>query len=335
MRRSLVLLGLCGACAPSPDATDAVDLLVEVDGVLHLGRSGRAELTVLEELEPGADAVWSPGGDRIARVDDARGIRVLDLGGTPPSDELVLAPASKADQLAWSPDGLRIAFREEPDAPAGLDGQREYELAVVATDGSAPVRLSQTADVTERWPTWSADGRFVAVSADRLQLYTIDGELGPAFAVAPERVAWSADGSRLLVLGDDGLVFVDVATGQTEAVTSAIAFAWFEPDDAIAVGVVRRGEGGELSCDVGVLGEADERPRPIATAPAGACYRPLEWSPDGRRLLVSVSWWRGPVHRDTQDTPPELLVVDADGSNARTLARGADWTSELRGHWRP
>ena len=70
---------------------------------------------------------------------------------------------------AWSPDGRRIAFvsdRNAPSPPPGSEGERDSDIYVMNADGSGVVDVSKNAARNERYPDWSPDGRWIPCATD-------------------------------------------------------------------------------------------------------------------------------------------------------------------------
>ena len=111
---------------------------------------------------------------------------------------------------AWSPDDRRIAVTR-------LDSSRALSVWVMDADGSHARSLAEFPDSVGRaqWPTWSPDGRRVAVQVgryfredhtkDRSDLWVIDVANGRATNITPgddpwldETPSWSADGRTIV-----------------------------------------------------------------------------------------------------------------------------------------
>lgn len=124
---------------------------------------------------------WSPDGDRIAyacsRGRLPEGVADFDVcamnsDGTE-SRRLTDAPGV-SDYPAWSPDGAYIAFMSTrggwPTLPAytppayepGSFG--EYDIYVMAADGTGVRNLTQNGREDEQFPAWSPDGEHVVFS---------------------------------------------------------------------------------------------------------------------------------------------------------------------------
>ncbi len=129
--------------------------------------------------------VWSPDGRRIAFFSDRDGDRwlenesmeiyVVNADGT---GLIQLTDNASIDKdVAWSPDGRRLAFMSD------RDGNRE--IYVMSADGSDVVRLTNDA-ASDFQPAWSPDGRLLAFASDR------DGD--------EEIYVMSADGTNMTQL---------------------------------------------------------------------------------------------------------------------------------------
>ena len=212
---------------------------------------------------------WSPDGSTIAFVSDRVaspakfGIFVLDATQSAEPRQ-VTAHNQLISELAWSPDGNTIAYTtsfdpenptEEPakeDEPArvrvtrrldykwdgrGYLGDARYHTWLVDV-GSGERRRLTTDAVDHYQPTWSPDGRTVAVgkqAADGWNAYLtiIDVASGEQTPVGDPDVgdgshpaaAWSPSGDRIIFTGDPGhtyqpdLYLYTVADGETRQLT--------------------------------------------------------------------------------------------------------------------
>lgn len=121
-----------------------------------------------------ANPSWSPDGTRLAFVrtpppepgtGDQSDVYVVEARHGAEPRALTSFPGPDAGPLAWSPDGVWVAFfrTDEPKYSA----YQLQKLAIVRADGSAPARVLTAAfDRPLDAPTFAADGRSVLVLAD-------------------------------------------------------------------------------------------------------------------------------------------------------------------------
>jgi TolB protein len=235
--------------------------------------------------------------------------------GSPPSTD---APPDASPELAASPDdaspvGVTTPRSAVPEGalvvPWDPDGDEQYKLYVVGSNGAAPRRLTlEDSEISgaESGPAWSPTGDrvvFVGYVRDGVDLFVInaDGSALTNLTNAPahyNQPTWSPDGSQIAFVGTD---------------------------DGSADLYVMQADGSNLRR----LTKGDDHD----TYPA--------WSPDGRQIAfvryhpglpVAID---GPVtpqpSADATQTatayiPAELMVMDADGAHVQALAQltGAD-----------
>lgn len=148
---------------------------------------------------------WSPDGRTIAYRHGERGIIGLYL-----VDTTAAAPVKILDgdwfgpvELAWSPDGARIAMLFQ------------WEIRTIDVNAHSLEQWTQIGDRYPRWPTWSPDNRYIAFalmsggsiwypdSLSRLRIIdTHDGNMRAIVRdpdLAPMSPAhWSSDGTTLV-----------------------------------------------------------------------------------------------------------------------------------------
>lgn len=168
---------------------------------------------------------WSPDGKRIAWLSSRTGrqhIRVRPLEAGPETQ--IATDGQVPLNLAWSPDGDRIAFtarvpaKLEPPAwaPAALlprlsrPEEGHVQLFVVPISGGAARRVSIGDFDYHGEPTWMPDGQSILASRDDGAIYALSLSGGPARQVTHEpgrnedpspssdgsKIAWLAAGPR-------------------------------------------------------------------------------------------------------------------------------------------
>ncbi|HEX9994611.1 MAG TPA: S9 family peptidase [Acidimicrobiales bacterium] len=261
---------------PANDYRSAV-WLVAADG-----GSAPRRLTAGEhrDLHP----AWSPDGGRVAftrtvtkgpKGASVTTVHVVHVDGTGEVATLAELPET-VDLLAWSPDGRRIAYSARQRSPryeeaedergrrprrierlqsrlddVGWTVDRPTQVFVVPADGSADPVAVTSGPFDHTGPTWSPDGRRLAIAAARhedwdlepaVDLFVVDVDAALAADEPPEpervtktwldhsRPSWSPDGTRIACLAVDvhayprhtNLLVVDLESGATTEVTRSL-----------------------------------------------------------------------------------------------------------------
>jgi Tol biopolymer transport system component len=244
----------------------------------------------------------------------AHGVVYLATPGDPVPRALAHCPdgscdSVRASDLAWSPDGGRLAV-------AGRG-----RIWVVPTDRAGRFdAVAGCASCGARAPTWSPDGRTLAyvtntgVFENDLRSSTVRRLSDQV----PASIAWSPDGSRLMLAGI-GLYVLDLAhPGPLLAATAhedqsgGVTDAAWSPDGTQLVWFATPGGGTNNGsrAEIGVAHLATRSSRAVVdhrccvqswTAP--------RWAPDGTR----ITW----VEQASRDAHGWLYVVAPDGGAER------------------
>lgn len=220
------------------------------------------------------EASWSPRGLYLAVA------RPGELAAVTPKGAIrwILHRPQVGDPLWYPQNGYRVAYRSGTD------------LRVVAGDGTGDHLLAgPAAPIAPAWRPGSTLYPLAYISA-RGALVVRDGDTGalvwttrPGMAV--RQLVWSADGRRLLAVGDRALAIYD-SRGKLLATIAA-------PDGAPIVDAALSPDGRALALVLGgasgavVTESLDGRNPQVRRQLSGSGLQQVAWSPDGRWLLVS------------------------------------------------
>ena len=276
-------------------------------------------------------AAISPDGTRVAWVES-----LVGKGGAPSPNSVIYAadvespeaakpitasagatPHEEGD-IAWSPDGKRIAFLSN----AAKEGQLQLYVAD-AIGGRARQLTHLKGDVSG--PAWSPDGKTIAL----LYIENAPRAAGPLAAVTRD------EGVVESKIFEQRLTLVDVATGRTRQISpgdmSVYEFDW-SPDGKRLVGTAAHGNGD----DNWYVAELY-----IFNAASGAAISILKpsmqmgaprWSPDGKAIAFI-----GGLMSDEPIVGGDVYVVPTEGGEARNVTPGMkatasslEWTADSR-----
>jgi hypothetical protein len=263
-------------------------------------------------------ASWSPHGLFVAAV-KGRTLSAIETDGTP---RWSITAAERVAVPRWSPSGERIVYRSGFDlrVVAG-DGSEDHLLAGSTAAGTPPDARISPAYVPPAWSPSGEDALAYVTGASRLRI--IDSETGAVLTAAPamQRITWMdwADGGRKILEASPGTLRLrpvlpaghpsrpalgkarrlqlpprasvnDAALAPQTPVVAASITHWRKHGTYSEVLVFRPGHG----------------PRTLLSVPGSLSQ--VEWSPDGKRLLVA---WPG---------ANQWLFLPLDGGKGRAIA---------------
>ena len=251
-------------------------------------------LTDMQGLQ--SQPTLSPDGKNVVYVGDADGrlaLYLLRVGGRKPT---LLTVGSTTDdwQPAFSPDGERIAFRSERDGGG---------IFLMSPTGESVKRLTDFGFN----PTWSPDGREIAVTSSTF--------FSPDSVGAPASGLWA----------------VELATGKKRTVqheVRALQPSWSPGGARIAFWAVRKGGGQRDLWTVAANGSEAAAGGVAVTNDAALDWSPV-WSPDGKFLYFSsnrggpMNLWRVSIDETSGRVlgPPEPMTTPSIYSGEMSFAR--------------
>jgi Tol biopolymer transport system component len=219
-----VTLAFGYAPAWSPDgarlafSTTQYDYYYDRTGGLKMMDTELQRFIPLSTGDGGTSPAWAPSGDMIAFIDGRTGLlTVMRPDGSQPAPVFVPG-ATVVNDLAWSPDGRRIAFQ-------CLVDPGNYDVCTINSNGSGLVRLTRDPQV-EGHPAWSHDGTRIAfatatglTSLWQIALVAVDGGAATRLTDGFDP-AWSRDGTKLVFARDSGLFTIDVDGSNLKRLTT-------------------------------------------------------------------------------------------------------------------
>jgi WD40 repeat protein len=276
------------------------------DGTVRIQNGQNKPRRVIHASEAAVNCVaWNPDGKQLVAGDDKCLVTIWNADGAAgPVCYEHLSPVTHVD---WSPDGKRIASSTWAFKPDGREREYHTDVRIWTPDGHAgPVLKGKSPNAGMRW---SPDGTRIAVADEREGMViwdpTRDTTTRPDVRVdtvtSQPPVAWSPDGSQI-VLGSDGrLMLVDVATGssrvshpRTQGLPYQSQADWSSDGAHIAILAsnhieIRQPDGKPVHTFRHTFESLDVRGQ-------------IAWSPDGKQFIVAAR--------------PESLVARTDGGKA-------------------
>ena len=229
------------------------------------------------------------------------------------------------DQLAWSPDGEKIAFTSQRD--------ENNEIYVMNADGSDQVRLTSTdPEVLDSNPAWSPDGKQIFFSSSRdnpnaADIYAMDADGSNVVRLTDPPAldgiqSLSPDGTQIAFVSNRDAnfeIYVMAVDGSNPVrLTDTPATDWsphWSPDGTRIVFQTNRDGNDEIY----VMNADGSNPVNLTNHP-GVDQWPA-WSPDGTQISFNSN-------REGQD---EIYAMNADGTHPIRLTNnqnadfGASW----------
>lgn len=196
-----------------------------------------------------------------------------------------------------------------------------FDICTINPDGTDRQRVTRTPDITERWPTWSWDGKWIAFAPfnpSKLVMTDPNGDnetLLIKHYQNSSRPAWSPGGTKIARANVQKLYILDIITGEEKKIwplgVNTLGYrdpAWSPDGREIAFASLSK-QGNQR--DIYVTNIAGDQVRRLTNHP-DEDHAPA-WSPDGRRIAFYSN--RGNL--------AGIFVVDADGANLKRLTVGS------------
>jgi dipeptidyl aminopeptidase/acylaminoacyl peptidase len=315
--------------ATSPDGGRALYVLRSMnldenrfDNDIYLVPTSGGESLRLTEDGKSSLPAWSPDGRKIAYVqgvEEGKRIWLMDPEGKnrrKVADYQIsnasLGVSTVGEAVLWSPDGSRLAFLatlEPHDKDAkirvvdrimykafyGYSDMRRRHVFVASPLGSEPPRQLTFGDFDEYSMAWSPDGKEIAFVSNR---------------------TGRADHNMHL-----DIYAVEVESGETRRITESVGAeyypAWSPDGRMIAYTATTRGNTSNESTPedrhVWVVGSDGDDPRDLTLDFDRACNGPLQWTPNGGRILFTAyDRGRAPICSVSPEGGEVTKVTDSD-----------------------
>lgn len=231
-------------------------------------------------------------------------------------------------EATWSPDASRLAFTFEQDG--------NVDIYISNLDGSGFTRLT-THEAEDHGPAWSPDSSMIAFNSTRSgsdQIWRSNVESGSwgynltqLTADTPHNrvnnfIAWSPDGRWIAFESDrdrdDPEIYlanaVDGSNQQRLTYTRALdeVPSWSPDGSKILFSSDMHDEPQSGTYDIYIMNVDGSEQRRLTHTPGAASYPSM--SADGSTIAYS--------YQAGEDTPAQIWLIDADGSNPRLLLEG-------------
>jgi dipeptidyl aminopeptidase/acylaminoacyl peptidase len=315
MRIRILLMVMAVACVGTCEVTAQVGPKSEVARVISM----------LDRTHQFLEAEISPDGTRIAFVehaDVAAGSYIYEreleaATGTPQVITAAKGGVHQEHDIAWSPDGKRLAFLSD----AAKSGQLQLCVAEVAT-GAANCITHVKGNLSA--PRWSADGAKIAV----LFIENAPRASGPLAAeTADEGVVEEHPFEQRLAM-------VDVASGNVRQITPANMYVyeydWSRDGKQFAVTAAEgSGDDNWYIAQLYTLDAASGKMKVIYKPPVDIQMAQPRFSPDGHCVAFI-----GGLMSDEGSTGGDIYVVSASGGDAKDVTPQIE-SSPARIEWMP
>jgi len=235
-----------------------------------------------------------------------------------PHEPRVSASAHEEHDVAWSPDGKRIAFLSD----AASEGQLQLFVTDPDSASAKPQQLTHFKGFVSG-PQWSPDAKTIAL------LYTENATraAGPLVAEAPDEGVIS---DKFL---EQRLTLVDAATGDARQISPADMYVYefdWAPDGKRLVVTAAHGNGDDnwFIAELFSMDAGSGAMHPLLETPKMQIAEP-RWSPDGGEIAFI-----GGLMSDEGVTGGDIFTVPAEGSEAKDIAPGMN-VSASSIHWMP
>jgi TolB protein len=223
-------------------------------------------------------------------------------------------------EVSFSPDGRRMAFSSQRDGATNV--------FAADVDGSDEVQLTTVGGNIQ--PAWSPDGTKIAFASSRdaggfFEIYVMDADGSDEVRLTNTSVrdlqpAWSPDGRRLVwVQGAFSIKTMAPDGSDVQDLTSGGSPAWSPDGQTIAHTPAVTVSGDPTLIAFTRLDGGQSEPAVESPFGEGVTAGNIDWSPDGSRLVFDA---------DPEDGPPNVYVVDRDGTDLVNISQDPESATE-------